>query len=184
MDDIAAREQNKYERMWDIPAYRRYAPGQSIAAMAFRELEMRPGDTLADFGCGTGRPAAAMQQMGAVVVGIDHAVNCLDPDVNINFLKCNLWDLPPDLKADYGYCTDVMEHIPTEKVDDVLAGIRRVVRNRTFFQIATFVDGMGKHIGETLHLTVQPPEWWRDTLRSHWQSVTISGNRNLVAVVE
>lgn len=184
MDDITERERNKYERMWDVAAYRKYAPGEAIAARAFRELDMKPGDTLADFGCGTGRPAAAMQRMGATVVGIDHAANCLDPNVNINFLKCNLWDLPPDLTADYGFCTDVMEHIPTEKVNEVLAGIRRVVQRKVFFQIATFEDGMGKHIGETLHLTVKGPDWWRDTLSSHWQVVTISGSRNLIAVVE
>jgi len=184
MDDIAAREQNKYERMWNIKSYRKHAPGEPIAAKAFHELGMKPGDTLADFGCGTGRPAAAMQRMGAIVVGIDHAVNCLDPDVNINFLKCNLWDLPPDLKADFGYCTDVMEHIPTEKVDAVLAGIRRIVQKKAFFQIATFPDKMGKHIGETLHLTVQTPEWWEAKLSEHWGSVIVRGDRNLIAVVE
>lgn len=184
MDNLADRERNKYERMWDVKAYRNHSPGESLAQKAFTEMGMRINDKLIDFGCGTGRPAAQFQRLGAAVTGIDHATNCLDPDVNINFLKCCLWDLPPDLAAMYGYCTDVMEHIPPEKVDAVLSEIRRVVRNKVFFQIATFPDGMGKRIGETLHLSVHGPEWWKAKLSEHWGSVTISGTRNCIAIVQ
>ena len=184
MDNLAERERNKYERMWDVTAYRNYAPGEALAQRAFSEMGMRKGDKLIDFGCGTGRPAAQFQRMGASVIGIDHASNCLDPNVNINFLKCCLWDLPPDLESDYGYCTDVMEHIPPEKIDEVLSEISRVVRNKVFFQIATFPYGMGKRIGETLHLSVHGPEWWTAKLRKHWGSVIVSGTKNCIALVE
>ena len=184
MDDIAERERNKYERMWDVTAYRNYAPGEALAKQAFNEMGMRKGDKLIDFGCGTGRPAAQFQRMGAAVIGIDHVTNCLDQGVDITFLQCCLWDLPPDLACDYGYCTDVMEHIPPEKVDDVLSEIRRVVRNKVFFQIATFPDGMGKRIGETLHLSVHGPDWWEAKLSEQWGSVIVSGTRNCIAIVQ
>lgn len=184
MDGLAERERQKYERMWDVKAYRNYAPGEALAQQAFTEMAMRKGDKLIDFGCGTGRPATQFQLLGVAVTGIDHVNNCLDADVNINFLRCCLWDLPPDLLADYGYCTDVMEHIPPEKVDAVLSEIKRVVRNRVFFQIATFPDGMGKRIGETLHLSVHGPEWWKAKLSEHWGSVIVSGTRNCMAIVQ
>ena len=184
MDEIAERERNKYERMWNVSAYRNHAPGESLANYAFATMKMRKGDKLIDFGCGTGRPAAQFQRLGASVTGIDHATNCLDQGVNITFLQCCLWNLPPDLLCDYGYCTDVMEHIPPEKVDDVLSEIRRVVRNKVFFQIATFPDGMGKRIGETLHLSVHGPEWWSAKLSKHWGSVIVNGTRNCIAIVQ
>lgn len=184
MDDLAAREKNKYERMWDVPAYRNHAPGEQLARSAFIDMGMSKGDTLIDFGCGTGRPAKQFQSLGAKVTGIDHATNCLDPDVSINFLQGCLWELPPDLRSDYGYCTDVMEHIPPEKVDAVLSEIKRVVAKKVFFQIATFPDGMGKRIGETLHLSVHGPDWWQVKLSEHWGSVIIRGNRNCIAIVQ
>jgi len=184
MDDLAEHERDKYERMWDVQAYRNHAPGEALAQRAFTEMGMCKGDKLIDFGCGTGRPAAKFQRLGDDVIGIDHATNCLDQGVNITFLKCCLWDLPPDLASDYGYCTDVMEHIPPEKVDAVLSEIRLVVRNKVFFQIATFPDGMGKRIGETLHLSVHGTEWWKAKLSEHWGSVIISGTRNCIAIAQ
>jgi len=183
MDNLAEHERDKYERMWDVAAYRNFAPGEALAKQAFIEMGMKSGDTLIDFGCGTGRPAAEFQRLGAAVMGIDHATNCLDQGVNITFLQCCLWDLPPNLECMYGYCTDVMEHIPPEKVDDVLSEIRRVVRNKTFFQIATFPDGMGRRIGETLHLSVHSTTWWETKLSKHWDSVSIGGTRNCIAIV-
>jgi ubiquinone/menaquinone biosynthesis C-methylase UbiE len=184
MNDLAERERNKYERMWDVTAYRNHAPGEALATRAFNEMGMRKGDKIIDFGCGTGRPAVQFQRMGAAVIGVDHATNCLDPNMNITFLQCCLWDMPPDLLSDYGYCTDVMEHIPPEKVDAVLSEIKRIVRNKVFFQIATFPDGMGKRIGETLHLSVHGPEWWKAKLSEHWGSVIVSGTRNCIAIVQ
>jgi len=184
MDNLAERERQKYEQMWGVNAYRKHAPGEKLAQLAFEEMGMQKGNTLIDFGCGTGRPALQFQRMGAAVTGVDHASNCLDDRVNINFLKCCLWDMPPNLEADYGYCTDVMEHIPPEKVHDVLSEIKRIIRKKAFFQIATFPDGMGKHIGKTLHLTVQPASWWEAKLSEHWDNVTIRGNRNCIAIVQ
>jgi hypothetical protein len=56
-------------------------------------------------------------------------------------------------------CTDVMEHIPTKDVDQVLLNIMSAAQH-VFFQISTEQDSCGKMIGEELHLTVKPPEWW------------------------
>jgi len=184
MDELSQREQKKYERMWEVSAYRNYAPGEALAKKAFTELGMSKSDTLIDFGCGTGRPAAQFQRMGLDVIAIDHATNCLDADVSVNFLQSCLWDLPKELSGMYGYCTDVMEHIPPEKIDGVLSEIRRVISGKVFFQIATFPDGMGKRIGETLHLSVYPSEWWREKLSEHWDGVMVSGSRNCIAVVQ
>jgi hypothetical protein len=49
---------------------------------------------------------------------------------------------PLDLRATYGFCTDVLEHIPTEDVDKVLDNCLSACQN-VFFQIATVDDVMG-----------------------------------------
>jgi hypothetical protein len=56
-----------------------------------------------------------------------------------------------------------MEHVPPEEVDAVLANIVTSAR-KVFFCISTVPDRMGALIGEDLHLTVQPPAWWRELL--------------------
>jgi hypothetical protein len=75
-----------------------------------------------------------------------------------------------------------MEHIPPQRVDDVLANIRDCCRKGAFFQIATRKDVMGQLIGQPLHLTVQSADWWAETLSRHWQSVDVDeGDGSLTA---
>jgi SAM-dependent methyltransferase len=163
-------ERTKYERMWEFPEYRKNAPGERLVDDAIKKMAMKSG-TVIDFGCGTGRAAQAFADKGFAVAAIDIAENCLDEGVDIPvFVQC-LWE-PIGLSGDYGFCTDVMEHIPPEKVDDVLENIACAV-DRCYFQIATFKDGMGRLIGDTLHLTVKPAGWWKDRLESHFDSVDV-----------
>lgn len=166
-------ERAKYERVWEFPQYRHQAPGEALVDDAIQALGMQPGDTVIDFGCGTGRPAQRLQERGLSVTGVDFAANCLDTAVSIPFVRADLTDLP-SMAADWGYCTDVMEHLPPEQVAGVLANIRASVRRGVYFQIATRPDVMGKLIGETLHLTVQKPDWWQEVLEQHWSAVEIT----------
>lgn len=72
-----------------------------------------------------------------------------------------LWQLADSLVlTDYGFCADVLEHIPPEQVDGVLAGIAKRIETSAFFKISTLPDSCGKLIGETLHMTVRPVGWW------------------------
>jgi hypothetical protein len=90
------------------------------------------------------------------------------------------WDLslPCPLRAPYGYCCDVMEHIPPDQVDAVLSNIKDSAET-VVFRIEYEPDVMGKLIG------VQPctcpfirktggwPSWqsispaWKATDREH-----------------
>ena len=63
------------------------------------------------------------------------------------------------MKAPFGFCTDVMEHIPTEDVGLVVGNIMEAC-DEVFFQISTQPDVFGKMIGQSLHHTVQNHRWW------------------------
>lgn len=114
------------------------------------------------------------------VTMIDFVRNSLDEDIRqacetqahvLRFLKADL-EQPLPVHAEYGYCTDVMEHIPPDKVAQVLDNILQASQH-VFFSISTIADRCGAMIGETLHLTVQPYAWWLEQFAQrecliHW----------------
>lgn len=155
-------EQEKYERMWAIDGYREVAPGEHAVDL-FHQLVKEPS-TLIDFGCGTGRAGVKLAELGYRVTLVDFADNCRDyQSMTLPFLQWDLTHAIP-LKAKYGYCTDVMEHIQTEQVQSVLQTILSAAET-CFFQISTQPDQMGALIGQDLHLTVQPWGWWVEAFR-------------------
>lgn len=153
-------ERDKYRIMWQSDQYRAYSPGEVIVD-SFIDL-VRPDDLVIDFGCGTGRAALRMAERGIPVFCIDFADNCRDDAaIPLPFLE---WDLtkPCHLRAPYGYCTDVLEHIPPDQVETVVSNIMASART-VFFQISTVPDAFGALINQRLHLTVEPHEWWAQT---------------------
>jgi hypothetical protein len=76
----------------------------------------------------------------------------------MRFVEADLSE-PLPVKAAYGFCTDVMEHIRPHHVDKVLDNCLSSCQH-VFFQIATEDDVMGRLVGHKLHLSVHPYEWW------------------------
>jgi hypothetical protein len=168
-------EQEKYERMWNIDDYREVAPGESLAQLFLSQAKPLKDSTCIDYGCGTGRGGLMVALFGNMVVTlVDFAGNALDEDVvnatvtqshRISWLQHDL-NYPLPISAGYGFCTDVMEHIPTGEVDRVLTNIL-ASSSHVFFNIATEDDVMGERIGEPLHLTVKPYAWWIKKFQKH-----------------
>ena len=161
MLDAESSERSKYERIWDIDRYRRHSPGEHMAdEIAVHAAEVG-AKTFADFGCGTGRAALKLSETMECRAMYDIAENCLDPAARDRladvFHVCNVWDLIPPV-ADFAVCTDVLEHIPTDHVGGVIQNLKQ--HPHGFAQIACYRDAFGRRIGETLHMTVEIPEWW------------------------
>ena len=76
-------EREKYDKAWESSQYRKYSPGERIFDKIVNQLEPEEGDTLIDFGCGTGRAAQKFADMGLEVTGVDIAENALDEGVSI-----------------------------------------------------------------------------------------------------
>ena len=155
------REQDKYQLMWSTDEYRAGSPGERVVPTILHY--MKPKGLVIDFGCGTGRASLALNRHGLDVLLIDFADNCRDEEAMLlPFLQ---WDLTRPLppSADYGICTDVLEHIPPADVPTVLDNILASARN-VFFQISTVPDHFGALIDSQLHLTVEPHAWWKAEL--------------------
>ena len=162
-------EKDKYTKAWNHDRYRAYSPGEQVVLNYVMNCDPHFGRII-DFGTGTGRAAYRLHKLNFDVTMIDIADNCLDDDVREalgnRLVLGSLWE-PMDLpRAPEGFCTDVMEHIPPERVDDVLKNIMGLV-DRCFFQICLKEDHFGTEIEEHLHLTVRPFVWWRDKLREY-----------------
>lgn len=125
---------------------RSWAP--RVATLAL-ELQAR---TLLDYGCGKGSLAVALAQIpefaaaGVLVAEYDPAIPGKDA---------------APAPADLVVCTDVLEHVEPECIDDVIADLERLTLKACLVAVAC---RPGKRVladGRPDHLTVEPPAWWR-----------------------
>lgn len=172
-------EREKYERMWQHDEYRAVAPGENTVEEFLERC--RPTGIVLDFGTGTGRAALRISKV-CTVVCLDIAENSRDPAArDLPFARCDLSESIP-VRGQYGYCTDVMEHIPPENVDTVLRNVLGAVQHEVFFQISLVDDVMGGLIGHPLHLSVHPFVWWLQKFVDLGFAVRWSENRGAEAV--
>ena len=181
-------EAAKYGKLWTYPQYRAIAPGESLAPIFIHQAKPAQGADVIDFGCGTGRGARALVSAGLRVTMVDFVKNCLDDDVRemlathataMRFVKADL-EQPLPVIAEFGFCTDVLEHIPPDRVGRVLDNILKAAQH-VFFSIATVEDSCGALIGEPLHLSVHPHAWWLEQFAKrdcviHWQHEEETGS--------
>lgn len=165
-------EAAKYRKMWKESRYRLCSPGEQTVPLMLKHMPLQTDSYFIDFGCGTGRASHLVHRtVGCDVTMLDFVSHCLDEKVKsyvaahpdtIRFKQVDL-EQPIPCHAAFGMCADVMEHIPPEKVERVLTNILKSA-NHVWFQISTLPDNLGSLIGETLHVTVKPHEWWKEEL--------------------
>lgn len=184
MDEVAKKERSKYEKVWSHDEYRRHSPGMMEAQSAFAMMGMHPYETVNDYGSGPARATKFFEEKGLHAIGIDLAENAAETDVPI--FHVSLWDMVGHVPgAHYGFCCDVMEHIPPEKGDAVLKQIAHLTNKACYFRIATRPDVMGPRLlGEPLHLTIKDAEWWLNRIGENFHEVEVvrQDPRDLVCI--
>ena len=65
-------------------------------------------------------------------------------------------------------CIDVLEHVETELVDNVLDDLKRVTIKKGMFSISTRLAQKILPDGRNAHLTVKPLEWWEPKLKERF----------------
>lgn len=195
-------EREKYQRMWAIDEYRMHSPEEHNLQNFVTYLGVAVNSKVNIYGCGPGRAGRTLARAGYEVHMLDIADNCLDEAVaqSLHDLTMPLYfhlgrlaeatDLMPE--ADWGYCCDVLEHIPPVEVDFSLRAIAELTP-RAYLTVSHVADGFGKRIGEPLHLTVQPLDWWLVLIRDAWEkaghrvtgmTVTESGSQSTIVISE
>lgn len=132
-------------------------PGRSCLAHAWEIRRMIIDEeisTLIDYGCGLGRQYSEERVhdwWGVTPTLYDPAV----PE----FAE------KPDGDFDGAICTDVLEHVPEEELDDLLAEIYGYARKAVFFTICCRKAKRCLPDGKNCHVTIRPTEWWHQKLR-------------------
>jgi hypothetical protein len=112
-----------------------------------RELAREMGATsILDYGCGK---RTLERELGFAINNYDPAVEGLDA--------------APE-PADLVVCTDVLEHIEPECLEDVLDDLQRVTKGFGFFNIATRPAVKTLADGRNAHLIVEKARWWLEHL--------------------
>lgn len=161
--NIRPPENEIYERLYELPQYRQTSPGQKVVIDFLQQAQPRPGAHVIDIGCGTGRAGLAMHTLGNLKVTLlDFASNAVDKEIleagEMDFIQHDITKKFP-LVTEYGFCSDVLEHIAPELVNEVLNNALLACKH-LYIQIAT-VDEIHQHaVGHPLHLTIRPYEWW------------------------
>lgn len=157
--NLRQQEAAKYDAQWQEPWYREKCHGLDLYE-ARRDLFPAKFATAIDFGCGTGRLVKRWRDQGINARGFDISINAADADIAPYVVLGCLWEFEVLELFDVAVCADVMEHIPPEKVRDVIRCISRACA-MCVFKIANFPS---VHEGRELHLTLQPRGWWAEQL--------------------
>ena len=159
---IDIEEKTKYHQIWSEHNYR------SKSAVTFpMDLigEDKFNGHILEVGCGDGYSATILRDHKYDIVISDITLKGLSGQLLDDAIECPVWSMPfEDNSFDCVYSTDVLEHVPTHKIQDTLCELKRITKGYNFHQIATFPDV--KYSGHEVHLTVRPIEWWNEMFRS------------------
>lgn len=70
--------------------------------------------------------------------------------------------------ADLVVCTDVMEHIEPEFLDNVLSHIKSLAKQKAWFVISCRDARKTLPDGRNAHIIVRPPAWWLEKLSQYF----------------
>lgn len=113
----------------------------------------KDGESILDYGSGRGRLRHTLSDGALELVGL---LREYDPGVP----ACAAEPEP----ADIVFCTDVLEHVETDCLDDVLAHIKSLTKRVALVVISTKPSDMTLPDGTAQHKLVMDKDWWEDKL--------------------
>lgn len=145
-----------------IPQYREMHRGKYFWGRSIRhhlddiaELVVSSGArTLLDYGCGKGQQYTYK--------GVHNLWGGIMPTLYDPAVK--EYERKPVGHFDGVICTDVLEHIPIEELDDVIADLAGYARIWCFASIYCAPATKNLPDGRNVHVTIRKPAWWREKL--------------------
>ena len=125
------------------------------------------GERVLDFGCGTGRWALRLQQMGDEVVGADFSKHMLRMAEACGLKHIQLLvegePLPfEDASFDALLTSTVLQHVPDEKIRAVVTELRRVLKPAAFVQLFENIDEGHGRTSSSGHVVFRRAEEYLD----------------------
>lgn len=122
--------------------------GRQYAGVVEHLIHQYGPKNILDYGCGKQTLARALPKYR--IIGYDPGVPGLDKPI----------EHPVDLVI----CTDVLEHIEPDCLDDVLDDLQRVTRSMLYVQVCIVPARTKLPDGRNAHLIVKPARWWLERL--------------------
>ena len=158
LDEKRAIEYEKYVHLNGVEKYGRANHGEGSYSL-LRELKI---SSLLDVGTANGSyPRFVRDNICEDVVGVDFAIKPRIDTSGITFLNAPahqlpLWDNSFDILTSF----DMLEHLVTEEVDEVLSEFKRVAKKYLLFTVSHQSSKFRRDTIGELHATKRPPEWW------------------------
>lgn len=110
--------------------------------------------SILDYGCGEGSLATVLRRSALHGIRIDE----YDPAIPGK-------DSRPGF-ADLVVCTDVLEHIEPDRLDNVLADLRMLARKVLWVVVSTKDSNKVLADGRNAHLIIENGDWWKQKVRA------------------
>lgn len=148
-----------YKKEYELLHSKGYFRGYSV--LRYKEeikniVNTTKSSTILDYGSGKGWQYSIIKMNKFWNVSVD----CYDPYVEY-------FSILSDKTYDGVICTDVLEHIPEDKLNETLSIIFSKATKFVFFSI--FIEKAKKKFsnGINIHVTVKPAEFWTNLINLH-----------------
>jgi len=161
-----------FQEVWDKGDYRRGSTAHRL--VSFLRDYLPPCCVINDYGSGTGRADVVLYQDGHRINMVDFADNALEDEARaligsrMSYTVCALESLPEDFPiGEWGICINVLMTVDPEKLDVILAEMRRTCRNL----IVEVYDLDDHRLGRNMTTMKGDAKWWADKLAEFWPRV-------------
>ncbi len=143
--------------------------GQKYADLVMQLVMQLKAKSVLDYGCGKCTLSNSLPQVP--ITNYDPCIEGLDE--------------PPE-PHEVVVCTDVLEHIEPEFVDNVINDLVRLTQKALFIQVATRPAQKTLSDGRNAHVSVHNAEWWMQKILPHLRMINYNrfGNDGFTAVFE
>lgn len=122
--------------------------------------------TCLDYGCGKGVILSHLREhyTSTEFAGYDPALD--------------MWKTRPSKKFEMIFCNDVLEHIETNFIDEVLKDIDEYATKYIWLRIDTMPARKELSDGRNAHLIIEDKDWWQNKLQKNINGVFVYININ------
>lgn len=161
-----------YDQIWTHGHYRE---GSTCLRLApWLRTIIPAGSVVNDYGSGTGRAERLLLEHCSRVNMVDWSAVALEDEARmligdrLTYTIAPLEELPADFPvADWGICINVLMVVDPEKLDRIMAEMRRTCRNL----VIEVYDTPDVRLGENRTLCAHDGAWWASKMREFWPVV-------------